>query len=508
MQSSSSRYALRIAVFVAGALLMALEVAAFRIIGKTFGAALRETTTVIAVFLAAMSAGYWAGGRAGDRWPRPETLVATLVLSALSLFTVPWLDAALSPRIAASSLALATHAFIATSVLFAIPTFLLAATSPIAIRLFTTSTGASGSTAGSISALSTAGSIAGSLATAFFLIDWLASISRTVLLVGAAALATALLVQLASAERAGTRRLALALSAAAAVIVATSVFVARSSALEQSLLRPLPNTRVLFVGDSGYHRVTVRDRARQREMLFNLGVQTRMPLNDPFGPGNAYSDALHLARLMRPQTKRVLVIGLGGGTAAKQYMHHYPDTIVDAVDVDPLVVDVAQRFFTVAPGPRLRLHVADGRTFLRRTNERWDLIILDAATTNRYGDTFPPHLATREFFTEVSTHLTPGGILHLHNGFHASKLMPALHKTVGSVYGSVLMTGGELLASDGALVIDRPALVARARENGLLAQLPNLGTAIEQLTDSKPAYGDVPLLTDDYAPVDTLLRSR
>ena len=505
---SASRIALRIAVFVAGALLMALEVAAFRIIGKTFGAALRETTTVIAVFLAAMSAGYWAGGRVADRRPRPATLVATLLLAALSLFIVPWLDAAVSPRIAASSLALATHAFLATSILFAVPTFLLAATSPIAIRLFATSTGASGSNAGSISALSTAGSIAGSLATAFFLIDWLASISRTVIVVGAAALATALFVQFATAERRAAGRLALGAAAAALVVAATAVFLARSASLEQPLLRPLPNTRILFAGDSAYHRITVRERAHQRELLFNLAIQTRMRVGDPFGPGNPYSDTLHLARLLRPQTKRVLVIGLGGGTAAKHYAHWYADTVVDAVDVDPLVIELAQRFFAVARGPRLRLYTADGRTFLRRTNERWDLIILDVATTNRYGDTYPPHLATREFFGELSAHLAPGGILHVHNGFHQSRLMPALHKTLSSVFATVLTANGEMLASDGALVVDRGVLVARAAQAGLLAQLPNLREGIERLTDAKPAYGDVPLLTDDYAPVDTLLRSR
>src|SRR6266581_4595911 len=69
--TSLERTVLRVAVFLGGAMLMALEVAAFRMIGKTFGSALRETTAVIAVFLAAMSIGYWAGGMAGDRWPRP-----------------------------------------------------------------------------------------------------------------------------------------------------------------------------------------------------------------------------------------------------------------------------------------------------------------------------------------------------------------------------------------------------------------------------------------------------
>src|SRR5260370_14231769 len=97
------RVVLRIAVFLGGAMLMALEVSAFRMIGKTFGSALRETTAVIAVFLAAMSIGYWAGGIAGDRWPRPATVVAALLSAAPNLLYVPCPHAILPPRIPATT---------------------------------------------------------------------------------------------------------------------------------------------------------------------------------------------------------------------------------------------------------------------------------------------------------------------------------------------------------------------------------------------------------------------
>ncbi|MDH7571836.1 MAG: spermine synthase, partial [Armatimonadota bacterium] len=69
---------LRFAVFGSGAVLMALEVLGFRLIAKSFGSSLRETTAVIAVFLASMSLGYYLGGKAGDRWPRRRTLVAPM----------------------------------------------------------------------------------------------------------------------------------------------------------------------------------------------------------------------------------------------------------------------------------------------------------------------------------------------------------------------------------------------------------------------------------------------
>jgi spermidine synthase len=500
----AERAALRLAVFAAGALLMALEVAAFRIIGKTFGSALRETTTVIAVFLAAMSIGYWAGGMAADRRPRPSTLVYTLLGAAAMLLLVPRVDAVLSPLIASSSLALGTHAFLATSVLFAIPTVLLAATSPIAIRLFATSQAASGRNAGSVSALSTIGSIAGSLVTAFFLIDWLASMTRTVLFVAAGAGVLALTIVVAGlvSRRMGGERSPLLAFASLLLVMVVAVLFSGTRSLEAR--RYAGEGKLLFSGDSPYHHVLVRDRAMFRELQFDIALQTRMRRDDPDGPGLAYTDAMHLGRLLRPEIRRVLVIGVGGGTVPKQFLHDDPDVVVDAVEIDPLVVDVAKKYFGLAAGPRLTVHVQDGRTFLARSTEKWDLIIVDAYTTNRYGDTVPPHLVTREFLSSVASHLTPRGVLHFHVAFYRSGLMAPLVATTASVFDSVAVTDGEIVASNAPLIADRAAMLASASKTPF-SRYPTLAGAISRLAVVRPDPRAV-ILTDDYAPVDTLLR--
>jgi spermidine synthase len=499
--SRLERVAVYVVVFLSGALLMALEIAAFRIIGKTFGSALRETTAVIAVFLAAMSIGYWVGGRAGDRWPRPGTLVSVLLAAAAVLLIVPWLDALLSPRIARSNLELSTHAFAATTLLFALPTILFASVSPIAIRLFAAGTGRSGSTAGSISAVSTVGSIAGSVVTAFLLIDQLRSITRTVMVVALCACITAIVL---IATTMPFRRSVPAVGVALVLAAPALAFIG-STQIEQSLFKPLPNWRVLFVGDSPYHRVTVLEhRGLMRALKFASATQSVMYLQDPFGPGLRYADSVHLARLLRPSVRRVLVIGLGGGTIPKQFTHYYPDTVVDVVDVDPLVVDVAQKYFGVQPSDRLRVHLADGRLFLRRATEKWDLIVIDTYTTNRYGDTIPPHLVTQEFFSEVSRHLSDGGILHFHCAFEKGKLLSALQKTLASVFGSVYVTEGEILASDVALVTSKETALQRVRDLPA-GRLLAVEGYLEKLRPYERAAADVPLLTDDYAPVDTLL---
>jgi spermidine synthase len=502
------RAVLRTSVFLGGAMLMALEISAFRMIGKTFGSALRETTAVIAVFLAAMSIGYWAGGRAGDRWPRTTTLVAAFLSAAAALLAVPWLDAQISPRIAASGLNFAIHAFLATSALFAVPTFLFASVSPIAVRLFAPRTNESGSTAGSIAAISTVGSIFGSVVTAFFVIDWLASIVRTVIFVSLISFVTAAAIMLVSVPgpRISLRRYGV-LSMIAAALILTSTALVHSTRLDYSV-HPGAGWRVLYAGDSPYHHVLVRERpGRVREMVFDIGVQSRMTIGDPFGPGTAYTDAFHLARLIRPTLRRVLIMGLGGGTAAKQFTHDDPNVTVDVVEIDPLVVDVAERFFLVQPSERLRVHLVDARAFLKGTTERWDLIIMDAYTANRYGDTIPPHLVTREFFDEVAAHLTDGGIFHFHCIFGRSKLLPALEKTAAAVFGSVVVSNGEILSSNVPLITSRETMSTRAK-NSPAARFPNLPGYIASMRAHGAFAADVPLLTDDYAPVDLLVREK
>lgn len=505
------RFATLAVVFLGGALLMATEIVAFRIIGKSFGSALRETTAVIAVFLASMSVGYWAGGRAGDRWPLPSTIAAALSCAAATLVAIPWLDPLVAEPLATSSVPLGLHAFVATMALFAVPSALFASVSPIAVRLFTRSTDQSGSTAGSISALSTVGSIVGSVATAFFLLEWLESINRTVIVIAisSAVLAAFLLVGSLHPERIELRwAAALPTGGVVAVVLISGFVVVRSGRIDASLLQDAPGWETLFVGDSAYHHINVREwHATRRFLSFGLGVQSSMEVRDPFGPGRPYSAAFHIGRLIRPGARRVLSIGLGGGTAAKQFTHDYPDVTVDAVEVDPVVANVAERFFDVKPDQRLRIHVMDGRTFLRRSSDRWDLVLIDAYTTNRYGATIPPHLVTLEFLREVAAHLNPGGIVHFHCAFGESNLLPALEKTMRAVFPATLVTDGEIVASNAPILITNEQIAERAAHSPV-AHLPHLQEFIAALHPVGRFGDDIPLLTDDYAPIDLLIAQR
>jgi spermidine synthase len=104
--------------------------------------------------------------------------------------------------------------------------------------------------------------------------------------------------------------------------------------------------------------------------------------------------------------RSALVVGLGGGTFPMLMRRTHPDMRIDVVELDPLVRKVAGLYFGLVEDAKLRLHIADGADFMRRTGKQWDLVLLDA-----YGaGGIPAALATDEFFADVARRVSPGGI--------------------------------------------------------------------------------------------------
>lgn len=507
--SSLQKVAIAVAVTLGGAVLMALEVAAFRIIGKTFGTALTETTTVIAVFLAAMSIGYYLGGRVVDRRPQMSTLAWTLVLAAAPMLAVVQFDAFLTESIGRSTIAPTLHTLLATTVLFAIPTTLLAAISPIAVRLLSHGTTHSGRVAGAVSAMSTAGSIAGTVLTAFVLIDVIGSIRLTVVLLAATALVLAVGLGLSSVSRGASGMTTWARGPVVVGLVTGLLIgaVTLDGIGARSAVRTSAAARVVFERDTPYHRVRVIERPPGvRDLFIDATLQSIMRLDETDLRGLEYEEYKHFAKIVRPGIRRVLAIGLGGGTSARQFTAYYPDVTFEAVEIDPVVAAVAKRFFGVRPTERLRIHVGDGRTFVRKTSERYDMISVDAYTRGRYGSTIPPHLVTKEFFEEVSSRLTDNGIVHFHSyAARDSAFSRAVYKTMASVFPSVVLLGQtEIIASAAPLHVEPEDIQSRA--GSIRRHLPEIDRRLATLQTQPPRVDDVPLLTDDFAPVDTLLR--
>jgi hypothetical protein len=174
---------------------------------------------------------------------------------------------------------------------------------------------------------------------------------------------------------------------------------------------------------------------------------------------------------------------------------------VDGVEIDEALTDVGRRLFDLR-GPRLHVHTADARPFLRRSSRRWDVIVVDA-----YRQPYIPfYLATREFFGEVRDHLTPRGVVLINVGHPSGsdQLEKVLSATMGEVFGTVLrdavkstntvLVGTDATASPGAM---------RAEARSLPADLGAVAEGAAARLAPALRGGDV--YTDDRAPVEWLI---
>ena len=174
---------------------------------------------------------------------------------------------------------------------------------------------------------------------------------------------------------------------------------------------PLAFAPVTFETTSPYHHIRVVDQGGVRLLCFDNATQSQMVMGSPLKGHFEYTEYFHMPWLWNARLTNVLMIGLGGATTQQAFEHYYSNVIVRSVEIDPSVVQVAKDYFNFKESDRQKVTVEDGRVFLRRSTELYDLIILDAYVHSRYGSAIPQHLATKEFFELARDHLSTNGVL-------------------------------------------------------------------------------------------------
>jgi spermidine synthase len=523
------------AVFVSGAVVLGMEIAASRVLAPYFGNSLFVWGALIGVVLAGLAVGYWAGGWLADRLPTPSLLAAVMGLGALFVLAIPVLDEPVLEAIVRWDPGPRLNPLLAAIVLFGPPSFVLAGVAPIAVRLLARSLSTLGQTAGRLFAISTAGSIAGTFATAFWLIpefgtDQLLGLAAATLFAAAALLAfTERLVLIT-----GLAALGVALAGFAAVELApeTGGTLSEAQATNWSPLyrragsvrgQAPPDTtglRLRYAKDTRYHRLTVADAETTRYLRFDNSYQSGMVIGRPFEIAFDYIELFHLLKAYNPGARDVLFIGLGGGSSPKRLWRDFPDLRLQGVELDPVVVDVAYRFFELPRDPRLKIEVDDGRRYLDRNEQRWDAILIDAF----FADAIPFHLFTSEFLELARSRLNPGGVI-LTNTIGSiagdqSRLFRSVYRTYRSAFPTVLVhptiIGGEgdddttlrnlILVATEQAAPSKAFLTERWRQIMADApQVPDLTQRIADRYDRPVSLDGVPTLTDQYAPTDALL---
>jgi spermidine synthase len=250
--------------------------------------------------------------------------------------------------------------------------------------------------------------------------------------------------------------------------------------------------RLVHREDSPFGKILVLERGDLRYLRFDEehgAIQSAVSISDPRAVPIDYVRYAAIALAYHPRPQSALMLGLGGGSFTTLLRQTLPELQIDVVEINPVVVRVAKRFFRVREDPRYRIHIADGRAFLEGTNRRYDLVLLDAYTGE---GSIPAHLATLEFFALVRSRLAPGGLAII-NLIVDEKHMQPLATAFAKAFAGVAC----FMTADGAnlVVVGRPepglpgkdALVAKAVELTRTLGLPfNLREAAERLSDTCP----------------------
>ncbi len=378
-------------VSVSGASVLCLEILGTRILGPFFGVSLYLWSALITVTLAALSLGYALGGRYADRGPKLSRMAGLLALAGLWVLLVPWLK---HPILRVTGpLDLRAAVLGSAVVLFAPPLVLLGMVTPYALRLKARSVERVGRDAGNLYAVSTIASVISALATGFWLIPYLGVLRLTLLVA---------VILLLSASYAFWRARKEGARADAVLAAALSLLAALGGGASLTHARALP-PGLLWLHDSPYSEIRVLDRPDGTYLLLDGGVHTIAG----FGMGEShhrYVPVLESCELMHPTPGRMLLLGLGGGVVVQAY--HQAGWKIEAVEIDPSVVEAARQYFGLRPQDAT-IVVDDARHFLRESNEKWDLILVDAFGSS----SIPFHLVSKEFFALAKEHLTSQGIL-------------------------------------------------------------------------------------------------
>lgn len=174
--------------------------------------------------------------------------------------------------------------------------------------------------------------------------------------------------------------------------------------------------KLIYEKQSLYHDIKVYESGTIRTLRLgdepDAGKQSRIDISDLDLHLLEYTQIIFAGLLVNPEPERVLIIGMGGGVIPRTLRNHYPDCRIDVVDIDPDVVETAQKYFYFTPDANTRVNISDGRLFVVRQIEenpehKYDMIILDAFNM----DSIPLHLVTREFLMQVRSILDSKGVV-------------------------------------------------------------------------------------------------
>ncbi|MFC1617893.1 spermidine synthase [Patescibacteria group bacterium] len=377
--------------FIGGMTIMAIEMSAVRVISPYFGSSIFVWTNILGIIMIALATGYFFGGRVADKAPHPKVFFTIVLFGAIAVMTLPFVAQPLLENLSEfmhlSTTSLILCSLAANMLLFFIPFALLGMISPYLIRLSTHKVEKTGNVSGTIFAISTLGSITGTFLPTLLTVP-LFGVKRTIILFGA-------ILCVIAAIGMAKKSLYIAVALFAFLTVLSSPYM-------------INHGQIIAQTESPYSYVAIReDSEHTRYLSFNqtAAVQSMQKPDSIFTGGHYWDYMALLPNVACADKCDVAIIGSAGSTIARQIDFVYPNAVIDGVEIDPKVTELASQYFDYDLDS-LTMHHADGRIFLAKQSKNYDLIILDA-----FDDIeMPPHLTSWEFAKIVKTRLAPNGV--------------------------------------------------------------------------------------------------
>ena len=494
-----------VVAFVTGAIVMSFEMLGSRYLNPYFGSGIYTWASLISTVLAALCVGYFIGGWLADRSPSLAHLGIIVIAGSAYLVFLPGFAERMLDFFLAAIDDIKIGSLVSSFVIMFFPVTLLGMYSPFAVRLLMDSPSRSGMVSGTVYGVSTFGSIVGTIGTTFYLIPLIGSRAITIWL-GVAGIAAGLVLL-------ATQRWGRAASTALTLTLAAVSIVAAGSAANADDLVDADVRKAMLARKDGqiariettYNDIFITKKQSELSMSFQHKgwdyYQSAVNLRDADDLPYPIARQLTMAVVYPEELTSILMIGLGGGTISAYLGRYLPQASIDTVEIDPGVITAAKTYFGLRETERVRYLDGDGRVFLNRNKELYDLIIVDAY----HGGYVPFHLATKEFYALVKERLKPNGAaaFNVHDG---TKLYVSTIVTLRSVFPTVdfYPSGEEEVVT---MVTPRPGPDREEvlRRAAALQERYGFRFKMPELVAKPVANVDVSkgvLLTDDFAPAD------
>ena len=491
-------------VFISGMTTLAAELAAGRLIGNVFGTSNIVWASIIGLILIYLTLGYFLGGKWADANPTPAAMYRILAWGAFTLGLVPYIARPVL-RSAASAfeflqVGILGASFAAVLVLFAVPITLLGTISPFAIRLLVDDTSHAGQISGQIYAISTLGSFIGTFLPTLVTIPAIGT-TRTFLLFSLVLLFVALAGLGKFASRKELMKHLWMLLAIAIVAIFSS-----GGALKN-------NTGQVYETESAYNYIQVAEIDGFTILRLNEGQGVHSIYHPDTlqydGPWDQFLVSPYFYANKKPsEVDRVAIVGLAAGTTARQITAVYGDIPIDGFELDPKIVEVGQKYFGMRM-PNLNIVIGDGRLNLERSQNKYDIIAVDA-----YRPPYiPPHMTTKEFFEICASHLTDSGVLTINSASVPGdrRLINGLATTMATVFPSIYTV--DIPGSLNTMIFatkqeTKPEnfaanLVALSEDSNVNPLL--IHTMQVTFSNMRTDYEATTVFTDDHAPIEWIV---